>query len=109
VTVVRVIFLGLVLLAGCGWFKSRAAPSYLEQRRDELEDIQANIDLAIARSDWQRIDTAQFAVKSDTDQIKQANDAHDSVRARESLQALHGDEDDLDKAIDIAARHRGHR
>lgn len=103
----------VLVLTGCDRFalggKQKADSDYLEQRRTAIADVQANIDLAIAQADWQRISLSQLAIKGDQERIEKTNKAYDPKEASSNLQVLHADEDDLDKAIDIAARHRCNR
>lgn len=100
----------LLLLAGCDWLKS--APDVPKERRDRLEeiaDLQSKIDLAIAKNDSNVLLSAQDYADRLVKQIGEANAAKNYERSDQLRKQLEEAEASLDKAADVAARHRCNR
>jgi hypothetical protein len=102
--------LAIVGSLGCKYLDEKPPasqrPKYVQDRLDTIEDINSQIDLAIAKHDQQEIQSAQLMV----DVAQRAYNADDlsSAKAGKDFEHLTNTEDELAKVLDAAARHRHH-
>jgi len=82
-------------------------PEERQRRLDELADLNSQIDLAIAQSDWDTITSDQKMLESLRDAYHKAVAAKSPTVGRDLKAALEVD-NELTKALDSAARHRHH-
>lgn len=110
----------LVLVAGCEWFQDKPAvvrcetvappvPKLRQEKIDELTDLNLDIDLAIAREDKANVDNAEYGYKGAQSIYHEALDRTPRAPNLKTLLDEVVDENDrLDKALEVAARHRHH-
>lgn len=82
-------------------------PDERQKRLDELADLNSQIDLAVARSDWDTITSDQKMLESLRDAYHKSMTAKSPTAGRDLKAALEVD-NELTKALDAAARHRHH-
>ena len=100
----------VLLLVGCDQFAPKPTPpTHLQELQNKVAENQAKVDLAIAKSDSELIESYQFQSDNLQKAWGSANQANNSAEADRLAKRMEAIGDELDKAIDRAARHRCNR
>lgn len=95
----------MLTIGGCDDMASYVS-KLRKERLTELADTQARVDLAIAKADIEAIEGNQARYDSIMKAVAAANTAKNYAKGESLGKELEAAGDDLDKAIDKAARHR---